>query len=53
MDRAIGHGRVFRPFVDYLRDLQIFHHNVAPVLKELLAEEGIAVGLPSLKVSAA
>lgn len=40
-------------FVDYLRDLQIFHHNVAPVLKELLAEEGIAVGLPSLKVSAA
>jgi pyrimidine oxygenase len=40
-------------FVDYLRDMKIFHHNVAPVLKELLAEKGVAVGLPSLKVSAA
>lgn len=40
-------------FVDYLRDLKIFHHNIAPVLKELLEQNGITVGLPSLKVSAA
>jgi pyrimidine oxygenase len=40
-------------FVDYLRDLQIFHHNIAPVLKELLERDGITVGLPSLKASAA
>lgn len=40
-------------FVDYIRDLAVFRNKIAPVLKDFLEREGIAVGLPELKASAA
>jgi pyrimidine oxygenase len=40
-------------FVDYLRDLPILHREIMPVLKDLLAREGIAVGSHDLTATAA
>lgn len=40
-------------FVDYLRDLAIFHRSIAPLLKDMLAREGIAIGVRDLRANAA
>lgn len=40
-------------FVDYLRDLRTFKTGIAPVLKELLAREGVSVGTRFQAASAA
>ena len=40
-------------FMDYLKDLTVFHLRIAPVLKELLEREGVSIGVRTLTANAA
>jgi hypothetical protein len=41
----LGFDGVQFTFVDYVRDLDMFSRNVAPILSQMLSAEGIAVNL--------